>query len=318
MRLVTFTRQGGPATLGALADGDATVIDLGNARGAGPALASMRDLMAAGPEGLDHAREVCAQAQVRLTRDEVRLVAPVPVPAQIRDFLCFEEHMLNSFAAARAMVVAATGVPPDADLEARFQIPPVWYQQPIYYKGNRFSCIGPDADIVWPAYAEHLDYELEIGCWIGQGGRDIPAADAAGHVFGYSVFNDMTARDAQMTEMSGQLGPAKGKDFDTGNVIGPCIVTSDEIDIGDLTMVARINGEEVSRGSSGAMHWTFPDVIEHVSRCETLHPGEMLGSGTVGGGCAFERGERLAPGDVIELEVEGIGVLRNRVVREQA
>ncbi len=315
MKLVTFVQGAGPATLGALVDDGASVVDLTNAPGARPELATMLELMAGGSDVLDHAHEVCTAAALRLRRDEVRLLAPVLVPAQIRDFLCFEEHLLGSFAAAREMVTAATGAPPDAAFEARLQIPPVWYEQPIYYKGNRFSCIGPDADIIWPTYAEHLDYELEIGCWIGRAGRDIDVDAADAHVFGYSIFNDMTARDTQVAEMAGQLGPAKGKDFDTGNVIGPCIVTADEVDIGNLTMVARINGEEVSRGSSSTMHWTFPKVIEHVSRSETLHAGEMLGSGTVGGGCAFERGERLAPGDVIELEVEGIGVLCNRLVR---
>jgi 2-keto-4-pentenoate hydratase/2-oxohepta-3-ene-1,7-dioic acid hydratase in catechol pathway len=127
----------------------------------------------------------------------------------------------------------------------------------------------------------------------------------------------VSARDAQATEMEGQLGPAKGKDFDTGNVLGPWLVTADEIgDPYDLTMVARVNGEEWSRGHSGTMHHRFEDIIAFVSRSETLHPGEILGSGTVGGGCGLELGRFLDPGDVVELEVERIGVLRNRIIKE--
>ena len=115
--------------------------------------------------------------------------------------------------------------------------------------------------------------------------------------------------------MPGQLGPAKGKDFDTGNAIGPCIVTADAIDPYNLTMVVRVNGEERGRGNSGTIHWEFEDMIAHISQSETLHSGEFIGSGTVGGGCGLEIERYLEPGDVVELEVDGIGILRNRVVR---
>jgi 2-keto-4-pentenoate hydratase/2-oxohepta-3-ene-1,7-dioic acid hydratase in catechol pathway len=164
-----------------------------------------------------------------------------------------------------------------------------------------------------------LDYELEFGVFIGKGGVNIPAEKARNNIFGYTIFNDVSARDAQSREMEGQLGPAKGKDFDTGNVMGPCLVTADEIpDPRALTMVARINGEEWTRASSATMHWTFEQIIEFVSRDETLYPGEFLGSGTVGGGCGLELDRWLAPGDLIELEVERIGTLRNRIVKPAA
>jgi 2-keto-4-pentenoate hydratase/2-oxohepta-3-ene-1,7-dioic acid hydratase in catechol pathway len=116
--------------------------------------------------------------------------------------------------------------------------------------------------------------------------------------------------------MGGMLGPAKGKDFDTANVMGPCLVTADELgDPYDLTMIARVNGEEWGRGNTRDMRWQFEDVIAHISRSETLHPGEFLGSGTVGNGCGLEQLRYLKPDDVVELEVEGIGVLRSRIVR---
>jgi 2-keto-4-pentenoate hydratase/2-oxohepta-3-ene-1,7-dioic acid hydratase in catechol pathway len=216
----------------------------------------------------------------------------------------FEEHLKNSFARAGEM----TG--------RTFEIPSVWYEQPIYYKANRFSVVGPDADVCWPAYSQIMDYELELACVIGREGVDIPREEASRYIFGFTIFNDASARDAQMREMAGQLGPAKGKDFDTGNVFGPWVVTADEIgDPYNLTMVARVNGEEWSRGYSSTMHHRFEDMIAFISQSETLHPGEIIGSGTVGHGCGLELGRFLQAGDVVELEIERIGVLRNRFVK---
>lgn len=309
MRLVTF-ESGSGQRLGAVIDDGRTVVDLQAAQqskgNSAPELNSMLALIEAGEPGLDLARELIetASAECRLPMADVRLLAPLPRPTQMRDFLCFEEHLKNSFAQAEKL----TG-------QAR-EIPAVWYEQPIYYKANRFSVIGPDQDVVWPSYSVVMDYELELACIIGKQGRDIDAPEAGAHIFGFTIFNDASARDAQMAEMAGQLGPAKGKDFDTGNVLGPWIVTADEIgDPHALTMVARVNGEEWSRGTSGAMHHRFEDMIEFVSRSETLYPGEVLGSGTVGTGCGLELGRFLESGDVVELEIDGIGVLRNRFVK---
>ncbi|HYT40557.1 MAG TPA: fumarylacetoacetate hydrolase family protein [Acidimicrobiia bacterium] len=328
MKLATFDSGGGPR-LGAVIDDDQRLIDLGGAFhrrhgrseaaldsmlaliDAGEAGRAVADALVADPPEEDvtplplaaHAAPVAGTPPV--PRAAARLLAPLPEPRQIRDFLCFEEHLRNSFAQAERR----TG--------RRFEIPEVWYEQPIYYKANRFSVVGPEADVVWPHYAELLDYELELACVVGTGGVDIARDDALRHVFGWTIFNDVSARDAQLREMVGQLGPAKGKDFDTGNVLGPWIVTADEIgDPQALTMVARVNGEEWSRGTSAAMHHTFADVIAFVSQSETLHPGEVLGSGTVGTGCGLEQGRYLSPGDIVELEIEKIGVLRNRITRK--
>jgi 2-keto-4-pentenoate hydratase/2-oxohepta-3-ene-1,7-dioic acid hydratase in catechol pathway len=313
MKLATF-EQDGRTRLGAVIDGDDKVVDLAAAffrrhGRAEPALASMLALIDAGSGGRAVADALVADPPEEdvVAVATVQLLAPLPEPRQIRDFLCFEEHLRNAFEQAGRL----TG--------RTFEIPPVWYEQPIYYKANRFSVVGPGADVRWPAYAELLDYELELACIIGTGGVDIARDEALGHVFGYTIFNDVSARDAQMREMAGQLGPAKGKDFDTGNVLGPWIVTADEIgDPHDLTMVARVNGEEWSRGTSAAMHHRFEDVIAFVSTSETLHPGEVLGSGTVGTGCGLEQGRYLSPGDVVELEIDRIGVLRNQIVRKEA
>ena len=196
-----------------------------------------------------------------------------------------------------------------------FSPPKVWYEFPVYYKGNPFSVVGQDAEVHWPAYTEKLDYELEFGIFIGKAGRNITPEVAPNHIAGYALYNDFSARDIQMQEMKCRLGPAKGKDFDTGNAIGPYLVTPDEIpEPYNLTMSARVNGEEWSRGNSGSMHFTFEEIIAYISRDETLYPGEFIGSGTVGSGCGLESERWLKQGDVVELQVEGLGVLRNVIV----
>ncbi|UVT15080.1 MAG: fumarylacetoacetate hydrolase family protein [Nitrospira sp.] len=228
---------------------------------------------------------------------EVQVVAPLPNPSSLRDFIAFEDH------------IAATS-------KKRGQpIPPEWYKAPVYYKGNHRTIIGPDEDLSWPLHTTKLDYELELACVIGRRGSDIPERLAGDYIAGYTIMNDFSARDIQFQEMACRLGPAKGKDFATA--LGPCLVTPDEIaDLGALTMIARVNGEEWSRGRFGTIHWSFPQMIAHVSRGEMIYPGDIFGSGTVGGGCGLEIDRYLKPGDVVELETQPIGVLRTRVVTE--
>jgi 2-keto-4-pentenoate hydratase/2-oxohepta-3-ene-1,7-dioic acid hydratase in catechol pathway len=253
-----------------------------------------------------------------LPLDSLRLLAPVPRPRSIRDCLAFEQHLVR---ATRTVVKWRSPLAAriDAWVERRrgralFGAPKVWYERPIYYKGNPHSVVGHEAEVIWPSFTEKLDYELEFGVFIGRGGRDIPVERAAEHIAGYTIFNDFSARDVQLRELPGRLGPAKSKDFDTGNVLGPYLVTPDEVpDPYALTMRARVNGEEWSHGSSRDMHFTFEEIIAYISRDETLHPGEFIGSGTVPSGCGLELDRWLSPSDVVELEVENLGVLRNRV-----
>lgn len=224
----------------------------------------------------------------------VRLAAPLPNPPSLRDFIAFEDH------------IAATS-------KRRGQpIPPEWYKFPVYYKGNHRTIIGPDEPLAWPLDTAKLDYELELACVIGRQGRDISEQRAPDFIAGYTIMNDFSARDIQFQEMACRLGPSKGKDFATS--LGPCLVTPGDIgDLGGLTMIARVNGEEWSRGRFGTIHWSFPQMIAHVSRGETIFPGDVFGSGTVGGGCGLELDRYLKPGDVVELEIEPIGVLRTQV-----
>ena len=311
MRLVTFTLGNIPPRAGALVEDDSRVLDLQAAysrmyHGSSPLLDSVLAMVEAGDEALETVGQLLKSVTPGVThnREDVRLLAPIPQPPQMRDFLCFEKHLVQAFSAVAKL----------RGTEAR--IPKVWYERPIFYHPNRFSVCGTETDVPWPAYTETLDFELEFGCYIGRRGKDIPKERAREYIFGYTIFNDFSARDEQTKEMAGQLGPGKGKDFDNGNAMGPCLVTADEL--GDpyrLEMMVRVNGEEWGRGNSRDMHWKFEDCIAHASRSETLHPGEFFGSGTVGNGCGLEQMRFLKPGDTVELEVEGIGVLRNRVVK---
>ena len=283
MKLVTWAHPDGPRP-GALAD-DGGVVDLAGVEG------SVEALIGAGAEALGEARERSASGLSR----PAQLLAPLR-PASLRDFLAFEDHAKGGAARRNE------------------QLNPAWYRSPVYYKGNHRSIVGPGADVAWPSFTEKLDFELELGCVLGIQARDLDHEGAAAAIFGYTIMNDWSARDVQRDEMAMRLGPAKSKDFATS--LGPCIVTADELDPRDgLTMIARVNGETWCEASSAHMAWTFPMMIEHVSRGEDVHPGDVYGSGTPFGGCGLDLDRWIQPGDVVELEVEGIGVLRNRVVR---
>ncbi len=311
MKLVTFDLPDGARHIGAMLD-DQRLVDF-TASSKSPALQNMLALIDGGEAALEEARQSIHQASVVHKLSAVVLAAPLPEPRQMRDFLCFEKHFRQ--ARANRHLFGATDSERDP---AKVEIPQIWYEEPIYYKCNRFSVVGTGTDIINPAYCKMLDYELEFAAILGKRGKNIAKDQARSHIFGYCIFNDVSARDQQMREMAGSLGPTKGKDFDTGNVLGPWLVTADEI--GDpyaLTMVARINGEEWSRGNSSEMHHRFEDVLAHASRDETLHAGELFGSGTVGNGCGLELGRFLKHGDVVELEVQGLGVLKNRVLFRQ-
>ena len=211
----------------------------------------------------------------------MRLVAPVPQPPSVRDFYAFERHV-RSARAQRGLEMA-----------------PEWYRIPVFYFSNPAAVYGPEDEIPFPPESSAWDYELEAAAVVG----------AEGRIAGFTVMNDWSARDLQKMEMAVGLGPAKGKDFAT--TLGPVLVTTDELGDLGLEMVARVNGEERSRGNLGAAH---------AARNTRLVAGDVLGSGTVGTGCILEHadGRWLRPGDVVELEIEGIGVLRNRVVAGEA
>lgn len=318
MKLVTFHSGDGQPRAGALNGAEDAVFDLAKSD-AQPYFASVLAMIEEGDRAVARAGEIVAAGSGAIPLGDVTLLTPVPQPPQIRDFLCFEKHLINAFNMLR-MKKAQAEPDPEAALkrfeeEGTLAIPKLWYEQPLFYKPSRLGVIGTDVDVIWPHFSELLDYEMEFGCWLGKGGKDVTPEQAKDMIFGYSIFNDISARDTQAHEMPGGFGPGKGKDFDTGNIIGPCIVTADSFDPADAEMIVRINGEERSRGNSGEMHWKFEDCIAHTSRAETVFPGEFFCSGTVGWGCGLEHDRYLEDGDLIELEVVGIGILRNRVVK---
>jgi 2-keto-4-pentenoate hydratase/2-oxohepta-3-ene-1,7-dioic acid hydratase in catechol pathway len=314
MKLATFATQQDPKPrVGVVTRHDSAIVDLAMAlsqAGLDPRVAgSMQDVIEGGADCLAMIRTaVDSFAGDPLQIGGVKLLAPLPRPLQLRDCLCFEDHLVGSSQAAMRLFGQTQPSERSRNMHEVFKV------RPIYYKANRLAVTGPDTDVHWPAYSKIMDYELEMGCVIGTTGRDITRKNARAHIFGFTIFNDFSARDTQGLEMESGLGPSKSKDFDGANAMGPWIVTIDEFYPDNATMTVRVNGEVRSAGNSNTMTVKFEDLITFISTSETLHAGEILGSGTVGGGCGLEAGKLLEDGDVVELEIEGIGVLRNRVL----
>ena len=341
MRLITF-RHLGLEEIGALTNADSKVIRLQAAEQlrAGESNFNFQSMLAFLQCG-SAAREAAQQTiefalsqnpeGVTLDRAKIELLSPVPRPESIREFMVFEQHVINC---TRRFEMPGWRASIDRSVEKMFGRKATlayrkarpWYERPVYYKGNRMNVIGDGAEVTIPRYTQAFDWELEFGIFLCKKGRDIPKEKAREFIGGYTIFNDFSARDIQKREMGGRLGPAKGKDFDGGNSIGPVLVTPDEIpDPYNLTMSARINGEDVSYGHTKGMHWKFEDLIAYVSQDETLYPGEFFGSGTgtvpeSGTNrccCGLEMGRFLKAGDTIELEVEKIGKLTNLVAGQK-
>ena len=313
MKLATFsTPTDSSPRVGVVTGDGSAIVDLAVAlsqAGFDPKVArSMQDVIEGGQACLAAIRTAIAlYADDPIAIGVVKLHAPLPRPVQIRDCMCFEEHLVGSSQAAMRMFGQTEPSERSRKMHEIFKL------RPIYYKANRMAVVGPDTAVHWPSYSKIMDYELEMGCVIGKTGRNISRDDARAHIFGFMIFNDFSARDTQGMEMESGLGPSKSKDFDGANAMGPWIVTIDEFYPDSAAMTVRVNGEVRSVGNSSSMTVKFEDLIAFISTSETLHAGEILGSGTVGGGCGLEAGKLLADGDVIELEVEGIGTLRNTV-----
>ena len=329
MKLATY-RSNGKERIGVVHGGDNSLFDLSasahRSGAASPVFDSMLSLIDGGDAALDQARELFEKygrdPDFSLPVVQAEIMAPLPEPRQMRDGMSFPLHIVQAPRGQYKLKARADGDMAElARLEAEPlpELPAIYRRQPIYYITNRFSVKGTNTTVKWPRYSEVMDYELEFGIVTKGKGADISAAKARNHIFGFTIFNDFSARDAQRIEMEGRLGPAKGKSFDGGNVIGPWIVTPDEIgDPYGLRMEARVNGETRSTGTTNGMLFSFEEIIAHISQDETLMPGEFIGSGTVGNGCGLELGWYLEHGDTIELEVEKIGTLRNRVERQDA
>ncbi|MBM4002075.1 MAG: fumarylacetoacetate hydrolase family protein [Planctomycetes bacterium] len=235
------------------------------------------------------------------------MTLPLPRINSIRDFYAFEQHV-RTCRGQRGLPVA-----------------PEWYDVPVFYFSNTAS-LRSDGDAVWaPWGSQALDYELELACVIGTAASNLPPDDSAMQcVAGFTIFNDWSARDLQKVEMAVGLGPSKSKDF--ANSLGPALVPLEELRdcyrdgrIG-LEMSATVNGRELSRGNAGSIYWSWPQILAHASRDTMLLPGDVIGSGTVGGGCILELtpervGGWLRPGDVVTLAIERLGTLTNHIVQ---
>lgn len=263
-----------------------------------PGDASLVDLIAA--ERLDAAADT-ARREPGLDPSTVELLAPIPRPPSIRDFMAFEEHVVTAS--------AASGL----------EVDPLWYEQPVFYFTNPASLRGPHTDVAIPPGSRALDYELEVAAVIGREGADIAPADATGYIAGYVLFCDWSARDLQGAEMKLNLGPAKGKDF--ASSCGPWMLTPDEL-VGSAAMAARVNDRPYSAGRLDSLYWSFAQMIAYASRGTRVLPGDLIGSGTVGTGCILELSRVhgveaypwLAPGDRVHLEAEGLGSIDAGIV----
>ena len=286
--------------------------------------ASMLALVDSDDAGLDLARTLVddrgGEADLWSDLTQAELLAPLPEPRQMRDAMSFALHISQSARGARAAQALRSGGPEAfraVMAEPLGELPAVYRDLPIYYITNRFTVAGPGATVLWPRYSAVMDYELEIGIVTRRTRANIPAGEASAHIFGYTIFNDFSARDRQAVEMQGRLGPAKGKSFDGSNAMGPWIVTPDEIgDAQTLQVEVRVNGETRARGDTREMLFSFEEILAYASQDETIHAGEFFGSGTVGNCCGLEIGRFLDSGDIIELHVDRIGVLRNKVLRQ--
>jgi 2-keto-4-pentenoate hydratase/2-oxohepta-3-ene-1,7-dioic acid hydratase in catechol pathway len=318
MKLVTFAvrRPERPVLRAGVLVGDVVVdVDralasqgrepLARGRSDADARSDLLTLIGGGEQAIEATREATARAaeagdyrfgdgEILHAVSDVQLVSPLPRPNSLRDYLVIEEHLRGVIAAGLMKAV-----------------PDEWYRTPAHYKGNVDEIYGPDDTVPWPAYTDKLDYELEVCAVIGTAGWRIRAEDASRHIVGYTLYNDWSARDIQAREMSIGNGPGISKDF--GSSIGPCIATPDEFDLQNAHLEARIDGDVWSEGTLGTMQFSFEELIEWTSQEQTLRPGDLLGSGTVGRGCGIEIDRWITQGCTVELEAEGIGILRNRV-----
>jgi len=243
-----------------------------------------------------------------LSVDDVNFLSPLR-PKTLRDAYAFETHVKT------------------ANRNRGQDVPEIWYKFPVFYFSNPVNDFGHNDEIPYPSYTAAIDFELEIAAVIGKPGINLSPEEAPNHIFGFTIFNDWSARDLQMQEMKTNFGPVKSKDFACS--FGPVILTPDSLTdkatdrpgVYDLEMIARVNGEELSRGNFKDIYWSFGDILERASQSAMLYPGDVIGSGTVGTGCLYEltknQGPWLNEGDIVELEIEEIGILKNTLGKKK-
>ena len=294
MKLVTYTgKKQSSLSIGLVIQNK--ILDL-NLSSKGKLPSNMLDFISGGDDFLSIAQDLqnnSAKFEL-ISLEEAVLKAPILNPPSLKDFFAFEEHAKNG-AKRRNEELAKE-----------------WYELPAYYKGNHRQILGPNDEIPWPFYTRKLDFECEIACVVGKNGKSIPEEDASKYIFGYMIFNDVSARDIQKKEMILRMGPSKSKDF--ANIFGPYLVTKDEVNPQkDFSLEVKVNGEVWSKGHFKDQYWGFPLMISHVSQEEDIYPGDIFGSGTFYKGCGLDLDRWIQPGDIVELEVPKLGILKNKV-----
>ena len=306
MKLISY-KQNGNIKLGALEDGkiyDLNAIDSQIAD-------NILEFLQGGKEQLQLAKAAVEDGSPTISTEDAKLISPIPNPPSVRDAYAFRQHVAT------------------ARQNRGLEMVPEFDEIPIFYFTNHNAVFGEGDFPIRQRHTEKLDFELECAAVIGRGGRNISTSNADGHIAGFMIMNDLSARVLQMKEMKLNLGPAKGKDF--GSTFGPWLVTKDELepykqsspdgDRYDLTMKAFVNDIQVSEDALANMTWTFAQIIERVSYGVDIFPGDIIGSGTCGTGCFLElngskitKNQWLSPGDIISLEIEGLGTLKNKII----
>ena len=303
MKLLTYDTGNGPRC-GVLQDD--RVLDVSGLLATPQSLPDVRALLDLGDSALDRVRDALDRrtATPAVPLEGLRLRSPILQPPTVRDFMIFEEH---------------------ATAQGTRERQEAWYRMPIFYFSSPLRIFGPDETVPYPSASEMLDYELEIGCVIGREGSNVSEEDALSYIAGFLIFNDWSCRDLQREESTVGLGPAKGKD--SASTLGPWLVTTDEmapyLKEGRLHVKcsAKVNGDFWVQDSDGGLAYhTWGSMVERASKDSRIAPGDVLGCGTVGGGSigeairkGYEMARFLQPGDVVEMEVEGLGLLRSTI-----
>lgn len=333
MKIITFVLRSQPQAvprIGILIDNDSNVIDLQASHqillnNPCPYFQDMLTFLDGGEKSVNIAEKIqyyiTAQHPPKTiySLHDITLLSPVPRPRSLRSCIVLEKRLIHATKTAASwkipLISKLDTLAEKMHKKSSLNSPDSLYKSPTYYKGNPFSVVGTNAPVYWPSYTDKLDYELEIGIFIGKIGKNIKPEEAHKYIAGYTIYNDFSARDVQIREMMARLGSTKSKDFDTGNAIGPYLVTPDEIPhIDNLDISAKVNGTEWVKSNSSEMPYSFAEIIAYISKDETLYPGEFIGSGTVGKCSGLELNRWLKRGDVVELSVENLGVLRNVIV----
>lgn len=326
MKLFTYQTESGPRVGAVLSDGrhgvDLTLAETARS-GVSPVIfSSMQSIIEAAEPGLEMVRKTLEFAELNaasvqlLTLESLSYLSPLPEPEKLLCFSVYEKHMKQSIDALVTAKFGKAGLLLNKILKL-IKVPASFYRRPTYYKGNTTSFIGHKNDVHWPSFPESkMDYELEMAVIIGKKGKDIRASSAMEYVWGYTIFNDFSARERLIEEvMKGKVGPLKSKDFHTGNALGPWVVTADEIkDPQNLWMKVSVNGAIKGQANTADMHYSISQLIEAASEGEYVIPGEVIATGAAGDGTGIESWSFLNPGDVIRLEIENLGSLENRII----